>query len=108
MRIFEEEQRRAGTLVTRELFITWKKSFDTELAAAHTKQKNAELVLTTRRLTGKQLFEQDASLATSDALFMEGDEGVEDDESSDETGEKDDIDWTLYEDEDYEEESDEE
>ncbi|CEJ01715.1 hypothetical protein RMCBS344292_15736 [Rhizopus microsporus] len=77
----EEEAEQAkfvGTKVTRESFLDWKKKFDAEIAekdAVARAQKAKELK---GKLTGRQLFEQDKTLAMSDAGYMdEGDVSVD-------------------------------
>lgn len=52
-----------GTPVTKETFVAWKEQFDAEMASK-TSNSNREV-----RLTGKQLFERDKSLQTSDLKF---------------------------------------
>ncbi|PHZ12302.1 RWD-domain-containing protein [Rhizopus microsporus ATCC 52813] len=77
----EEEAEQAkfvGTKVTRDSFLDWKKKFDAEIAekdAVARAQKAKELK---GKLTGRQLFEQDKTLAMSDASYMdEGDVSVD-------------------------------
>ncbi|KAG1047417.1 hypothetical protein G6F46_011604 [Rhizopus delemar] len=77
----EEEAEHAkfvGTKVTRESFMDWKKKFDAELAekdAVLIAQKLKELK---GKLPGRALFEQDKTLALSDAKYMdEGDVSVD-------------------------------
>jgi hypothetical protein len=54
----------AGTPVTPATFAEWKAKFDAEMAALHAKPKD-------EKLTGRQLFELDASLAASDTVEVE-------------------------------------
>ncbi|KAG0740951.1 hypothetical protein G6F57_001226 [Rhizopus arrhizus] len=77
----EEEAEHAkfvGTKVTRESFMDWKKKFDAELA-----EKDAVLIAQRLKelkgkLPGRALFEQDKTLAMSDAKYMdEGDVSVD-------------------------------
>ncbi|KAI9276535.1 hypothetical protein BY458DRAFT_433386, partial [Sporodiniella umbellata] len=77
----EEEAEQAkfnGTKVTRESFLQWKKQFDAEIAeqdAVALAQKLKELK---GKQTGRALFEQDKTLALSDAKFMDdGDMSVD-------------------------------
>ncbi|OQV11479.1 putative RWD domain-containing protein 1 [Hypsibius exemplaris] len=73
----EEADRRKmeGTRVSVESFIAWKFRFDAERKKL--KPKEAELV-GSRRLTGRQMFEENANLDMSDAQFMEeGDEAAD-------------------------------
>ncbi|KAI8980959.1 hypothetical protein BDB01DRAFT_724366, partial [Pilobolus umbonatus] len=70
----EEEAEQAkfmGTKVTVESFMDWKKKFDAEMAkkdAVATAQRIKELK---GKLSGRQLFEQDKTLAMSDASYMD-------------------------------------
>ncbi|PIA17690.1 RWD-domain-containing protein [Coemansia reversa NRRL 1564] len=81
-----------GTLVTREIFLQWKKRFDTEMSLRNTtltdssaddSRSSATRRLGTKatvggKLTGRQLFEQDKSLAASDSTyFADGDASVD-------------------------------
>ncbi|KAI8337367.1 ubiquitin-conjugating enzyme/RWD-like protein [Choanephora cucurbitarum] len=77
----EEEAEQAkfnGTKVTVESFLEWKKKFDAEMKAKEAvlqAQREKELK---GKLTGRQLFEQDKTLALSDAKYMdEGDVSVD-------------------------------
>lgn len=77
----EEEAEQAkfmGTKVTVESFMEWKRKFDLEMAqkdAVATAQRIKELK---GKLSGRQLFEQDKTLAMSDASYMdEGDVSVD-------------------------------
>jgi len=78
----EEEARTRGTPVTVESFNTWKSRFDKELSLRKTREEGEKLkALTSKereeykklgvRLTGRQLFERDRNLATSDASLLE-------------------------------------
>ena len=72
----EEQKRFEGTPVTTETFLAWKSAFDKEMKALA--EKNAKLAgedvaKGKKKLTGRQLFEQDKSLVASDAIPDEGD-----------------------------------
>jgi hypothetical protein len=75
-------RRQAGVQVTVESFLAWKKQFDAEMAARHTKTDNND----ENKITGKQLFlQQQASggiLEAEEELCLEGEseEIVETDE----------------------------
>ncbi|OLL24646.1 RWD domain-containing protein 1 [Neolecta irregularis DAH-3] len=65
-----------GTPVTRETFMQWRKKFEAEMAALASNANEEEQTGTLLRLkkqevklTGKQLFELDKSLATSDEMI---------------------------------------
>lgn len=73
-----------GTPVTKETFVAWKERFDAEMTANDC-HGNKEVKLTGMvraadiescyydyMLLGKQLFERDSSLVTSDMKFIEG------------------------------------
>ncbi|KAI7894210.1 ubiquitin-conjugating enzyme/RWD-like protein [Mucor mucedo] len=69
-----EQAKFTGTKVTVENFMAWKKTFDEEMLkkdAVLRAQKEKELK---GKLTGRQLFEQDKSLAMSDAKYMDADD----------------------------------
>ncbi|KAL1928607.1 hypothetical protein VTP01DRAFT_2393 [Rhizomucor pusillus] len=67
-----------GTKLTVERFMEWKAKFEKELAEKESEEKKARLKELKGKLTGRQLFEQDKSLAMSDAKYMEeGDESVD-------------------------------
>ncbi|XP_048387911.1 RWD domain-containing protein 1 [Stegostoma tigrinum] len=70
-----------GTPVTIENFLTWKAKFDAELAEIRRKQQREEEQAGKAKLTGKQLFETDHNLDTSDIQFLEEGNNVEVDES---------------------------
>eukprot|EP00727_Mastigamoeba_balamuthi_P014139 m51a1_g9348 hypothetical protein (244) ;mRNA; r:115200-116101 len=80
------KRREAGTPVTRENFMSWWAAFKPKLEA----RRAAEAVATAtpltaeqlKRRTGRQLFEADKSLVTSDAKFV--DMALPDEESDDE------------------------
>ncbi|XP_003383565.1 PREDICTED: RWD domain-containing protein 1-like [Amphimedon queenslandica] len=63
----KEEEKYRGTIVTVETFAAWKKSFMEEMNISK-KAKDSS------RLTGKEMFERDASLALSDVKFITEDE----------------------------------
>ncbi|KAJ4460911.1 hypothetical protein PAPYR_2756 [Paratrimastix pyriformis] len=76
---------KGGTPVTVELFLQWRERFEAEQRAAEqqptaeTKPRpTATAVPVAPRLTGRQLFEQDATLVNSDAAFFGEGEEVED------------------------------
>ncbi|KIJ44363.1 hypothetical protein M422DRAFT_168444, partial [Sphaerobolus stellatus SS14] len=81
-----EEARTRGTPVTPESFLAWKARFDKEMAKKKAaewderfkmlpaKEREEQRKVATR-LSGRQLFEKDRNLATSDATLIE--EGVE-------------------------------
>ncbi|KAF9581389.1 RWD domain-containing protein 1 [Lunasporangiospora selenospora] len=73
----EEAKRKRGTQVTVDSFLNWKGKFDADMAEKERIEKGlkrADPKLS--KPTGRQLFEQDHSLAKSDAAFAE--EGEED------------------------------
>ncbi|CEQ42734.1 SPOSA6832_04584, partial [Sporobolomyces salmonicolor] len=83
----EEEalaKKKQGTQVTKESFAEWSKRFEAEMAEQRKKEEAEKLKALPpkereeakrfmAKLTGRQLFEQDATLVSSDAVF--GDEG---------------------------------
>ena len=69
-----------STRVTREAFLIWKKGFD-ETRTRVVPMRNLEEKKATR-LTGRQLFELDATLATSDTTYLLEEEEEEDPEIS--------------------------
>ncbi|KAI7903723.1 ubiquitin-conjugating enzyme/RWD-like protein [Cokeromyces recurvatus] len=77
----EEEAEQAkfhGTKVTIESFMEWKKKFDAEMFEKDEALKAQKAKELKGKLTGRQLFEQDRSLALSDAKYMdEGDDSVD-------------------------------
>ncbi|XP_029452314.1 RWD domain-containing protein 1 isoform X2 [Rhinatrema bivittatum] len=60
-----------GTPVTIENFLSWKAKFDTELAERKRKKQKEEEQAGKIKLSGKQLFERDHNLDTSDIKFLE-------------------------------------
>ncbi|XP_015228423.1 RWD domain-containing protein 1 [Cyprinodon tularosa] len=71
-----------GTVVTIENFLAWKAKFDLEMAEFRRKKQKEEEQAGKLKLTGKQLFETDHNLDTSDIQFLEdGGNNVEVDES---------------------------
>jgi hypothetical protein len=80
-----------GTRVTKEAFLIWKKGFD-EARTRIASTRNLEETKDTR-LTGRQLFELDATLATSDTtcLLEEGEKITDMTVLSDEEEEEEDI-----------------
>ncbi|XP_047213372.1 RWD domain-containing protein 1 [Girardinichthys multiradiatus] len=71
-----------GTVVTIENFLAWKAKFDLEMAEFRQKKQKEEEQAGKPKLTGKQLFERDHNLDTSDIQFLEdGGNNVEVDES---------------------------
>ncbi|XP_041463278.1 RWD domain-containing protein 1-like [Lytechinus variegatus] len=88
-RRIEEEKKRAeeeaanklkGTLVTIESFLAWKERFDQEQKELKAKQSAAS-DSTAGKLTGKELFFQNANLDTSDMDLLDESDRVEVDES---------------------------
>ncbi|KAI7883358.1 RWD-domain-containing protein [Lichtheimia hyalospora FSU 10163] len=77
----EEEAENAkfrGTKVTWERFQEWKIKFDQEIAEQEKEERAARAKELKNKLTGRQLFEQDTTLALSDSKYMdEGDESVD-------------------------------
>lgn len=76
----EEEERNKfeGVRVTVESFLTWKAKFDQEMAEL--KKLRAKDDMTSKKLTGRELFEKDHTLVDSDLQFLQ-DEEVKVDES---------------------------
>jgi len=71
----EEAERKkfTGTPVTLETFVAWRRAFEQEVMQnKNTKEENFK-----GKLTGRQLFEQDASMENSDAAFLEGEVKVD-------------------------------
>ncbi|KAI7871461.1 ubiquitin-conjugating enzyme/RWD-like protein [Spinellus fusiger] len=60
-----------GTKLTVDRFMEWRVGFNKEMEALEDKEKIARMKEIKNRLNGRQLFEQDKSLALSDAKFME-------------------------------------
>ena len=72
-------ERTKGTPVTRDAFMIWKAKFDQEMLLLNADEiQKAELKR--KKLSGRQLFEMDLTLATSDANYIE-DGDVDIDES---------------------------
>ncbi|XP_054249104.1 RWD domain-containing protein 1 isoform X2 [Indicator indicator] len=67
----EEKQRFHGTPVTIENFLNWKAKFDAELLEIKRKKMKEEEQAGKNKLSGKQLFEMDHNLDTSDIQFLE-------------------------------------
>ncbi|KAF4103034.1 RWD domain-containing protein 1 [Onychostoma macrolepis] len=69
----EEAEKRAfqGTVVTIENFLTWKAKFEQEVTELKKKRQKEEEQAGKGKLTGKQLFETDHNLDTSDIQFLE-------------------------------------
>lgn len=64
-----EEARFRGTPVTKETFLEWRLGFEAE----ESERRKAVVDPTAGKLTGKQMFEKDASLAKSDAGLLDDD-----------------------------------
>ncbi|KFP21236.1 RWD domain-containing protein 1, partial [Egretta garzetta] len=64
-------QRFHGTPVTIENFLNWKAKFDAELLEIKRKKMKEEEQAGKNKLSGKQLFEMDHNLDTSDIQFLE-------------------------------------
>ncbi|XP_026150168.1 RWD domain-containing protein 1 isoform X2 [Mastacembelus armatus] len=60
-----------GTVVTIENFLVWKAKFELEMAELRRKRQKEEEQAGKPKLTGKQLFEKDHNLDTSDIQFLE-------------------------------------
>lgn len=69
----EEAEKRAfqGTVVTIENFLSWKARFEQEMVELKKKRQKEEEQPGKGKLTGKQLFETDHNLDTSDIQFLE-------------------------------------
>ncbi|KAI8146841.1 hypothetical protein BJV82DRAFT_509369, partial [Fennellomyces sp. T-0311] len=73
-----ENARFRGTKLTWERFQEWKVKFDKEMADKESEERKARLRELKNKLTGRQLFEQDKTLALSDTKYMEeGDVSVD-------------------------------
>ncbi|KAJ1677955.1 rwd domain-containing protein, partial [Spiromyces aspiralis] len=75
--IEKERQKYIGTPVTLETFTTWKQKFDEEMAQKSATADGKGLVKKSAHAdkpTGRQLFEQDKSLAKSDDKYMNVDD----------------------------------
>uniref|UniRef100_I3MZI0 RWD domain containing 1 n=1 Tax=Ictidomys tridecemlineatus TaxID=43179 RepID=I3MZI0_ICTTR len=66
-----EKQLFHGTPVTIENFLSWKAKFDAELLEIKKKRMKEEEQAGKNKLSGKQLFETDHNLDTSDIQFLE-------------------------------------
>ncbi|KAM4771453.1 RWD domain-containing protein 1 [Rhinophrynus dorsalis] len=66
-----EKVRFHGTPVTIENFLSWKAKFEAELAEMRKKRQKEEEQSGKIKLSGKQLFERDHNLDTSDIKFLE-------------------------------------
>ncbi|XP_071997834.1 RWD domain-containing protein 1 [Engystomops pustulosus] len=66
-----EKKRFHGTPVTIENFLNWKAKFDAEMSEVKKKRQKEEEQAGKIKLTGKQLFETDHNLDTSDIKFLE-------------------------------------
>ncbi|XP_029959412.1 RWD domain-containing protein 1 isoform X2 [Salarias fasciatus] len=60
-----------GTVVTIENFLSWKAAFDLDMAELRRRRQKEEEQGGRSKLTGKQLFERDHNLDTSDIQFLE-------------------------------------
>ncbi|KAG7463355.1 RWD domain-containing protein 1 [Solea senegalensis] len=60
-----------GTVVTIENFLAWKATFEMEMSELRKKKQKEEEQAGKTKLTGKQLFETDHNLDTSDIQFLE-------------------------------------
>ncbi|XP_062394215.1 RWD domain-containing protein 1 [Sardina pilchardus] len=69
----EEAEKKAfqGTVVTIENFLSWKAGFEQDMAEIRKKRQKEEEQTGKNKLTGKQLFETDHNLDTSDIQFLE-------------------------------------
>jgi len=68
-----EEKRFEGTPVTEQTFLAWKLRFDAEMLKAKLTQQRLQSDQTgsSRRLTGREMFETDKTLVESDLNFVE-------------------------------------
>ncbi|XP_071113870.1 RWD domain-containing protein 1-like [Haliotis cracherodii] len=64
-----EQKRFEGTRVTVETFMSWKQKFDAEMAEL--KKNKAEIEVTSKKLTGYELFMRDSSMNDSDVQFLQ-------------------------------------
>ncbi|KAM6355066.1 RWD domain-containing protein 1 isoform 3-T3 [Podargus strigoides] len=71
IKLLEQQQRFHGTPVTIENFLNWKAKFDAELLEIKRKKMKEEEQAGKNKLSGKQLFEMDHNLDTSDIQFLE-------------------------------------
>ncbi|KAK1790228.1 hypothetical protein P4O66_014147, partial [Electrophorus voltai] len=67
----EEEKAFQGTVVTIESFLSWKAQFEREMVELKRKKQKEDEQSGKNKLTGKQLFERDHNLDTSDIQFLE-------------------------------------
>lgn len=74
----ELERLTAGTVMTNELFFEWKKKFDKEVQDKLDPLKQAEIVRRKGKLTGRQVFEKDATMKNSDVTHSTVDDVVVD------------------------------
>jgi hypothetical protein len=76
----EEQHRFDGTRVSVQTFIEWKMKFDVEMNSKRKEVEEKEVV--SKKLTGRELFLRDKTLAESDLQFVEeGEDSVAIDES---------------------------
>lgn len=90
----EEEARFHGTTVTRESFLEWRKKFEEEMDIKLV-SSDVSSNQPSSRLTGRQMFERDASLALSDARFLTEGSSISDAVISQDTVE---VDESLFQD----------
>ncbi|KAL2084841.1 hypothetical protein ACEWY4_020359 [Coilia grayii] len=69
----EEAEKKAfqGTVVTIENFLSWKANFERDMSELKKRKLKEEEQAGKNKLTGKQLFERDHNLDTSDIQFLE-------------------------------------
>lgn len=69
----EEAEKKAfqGTVVTIENFLSWKANFEQDMSELKKRKLKEEEQAGKNKLTGKQLFERDHNLDTSDIQFLE-------------------------------------
>ncbi|KAI3646628.1 hypothetical protein MP228_009556 [Amoeboaphelidium protococcarum] len=68
-----ERKRNAGTPITEETFRAWKEKFNAWRIAQKNQKQQQQIAIDSNKLTGRQIFERNIALATSD--------GADDDES---------------------------